>query len=158
MFKTGIECKTKIIDINNKKVKLNIYDTMGQEKFRSISQSFYKGAQGIIFCYDVTSEESLLNIKLWVRQIEKSIDSNKIIKYIIGNKCDLPKNVDSEKAAMFAKQYNMKFFEASAMNDFNIKEMFQSIARDIIDTDQPNLQSFKIDSTLINKNEKKCCK
>lgn len=84
----GIDFKIKTINIDGKNVKLQIWDTAGQERFRTITQTYYKGAMGIILAYDCTSEESFNNVRNWVRQIEVHASQN-VEKVLIGNKADL---------------------------------------------------------------------
>lgn len=87
-FHLGIDFKIKTINIDGKNVKLQIWDTAGQERFRTITQTYYKGAMGIILAYDCTSEESFNNVRNWVRQIEVHAQPN-VEKILIGNKADL---------------------------------------------------------------------
>ena len=75
------------MQIDGKNVKLQIWDTAGQERFRTITQTYYKGAMGIILAYDCTQEESFQNVKNWVRQIELHASQN-VEKVLIGNKAD----------------------------------------------------------------------
>ena len=75
------------MQIDGKNVKLQIWDTAGQERFRTITQTYYKGAMGIILAYDCTQDESFQNVKNWVRQIELHASQN-VEKVLIGNKAD----------------------------------------------------------------------
>ena len=84
---TGIDFKIKTIMIDGKNVKLQIWDTAGQERFRTITQTYYKGAMGIILAYDCTNEESFSNVRNWVRQIELHA-SQQVEKILIANKAD----------------------------------------------------------------------
>ena len=72
----GIDFKIKIINLQDKQIKLQIWDTAGQERFRTITKTYYKGAHGIILVYDVTDDNSFKNIRNWVRQIEQNAQSN----------------------------------------------------------------------------------
>jgi Ras-related protein Rab-8A len=88
LLSIGIDFKIKTVSIDNKNVKLQIWDTAGQERFRTITQTYYKGAMGIVLAYDCTSEESFNNVRNWVRQIELHANPN-VEKILIGNKSDL---------------------------------------------------------------------
>ena len=119
--------------MDGKNVKVQIWDTAGQERFRTITQTYYRGAQGIILAYDCTRNESFDNVGNWVRQIENHAAPN-VKKILLGNKCDLTseKVVSREQGEEFARQNNMSFFETSAKSGEGIKEAFESIAREII--------------------------
>ena len=84
----GIDFKIRTIELEGKKVKLQIWDTAGQERFRTITTAYYRGAMGILLVYDVTDEKSFENIRHWMRNIEQHA-SDSVNKMIIGNKCDM---------------------------------------------------------------------
>ena len=85
----GIDFKIKAIEIDQKIVKLQIWDTAGQERFRTITQTYYRGAMGIILAYDCSSQESFKNIKNWIKQIEQHAASD-VSKILVANKSDKP--------------------------------------------------------------------
>lgn len=146
----GIDFRIKTIDYNGKKVKLQIWDTAGQERFRSITTSYYRGAQGIILVYDVTKESSFNNIQNWMQCIEKYAMSS-VVKILIGNKCDNIDNVivDNKRAHLLANNYNINFFTTSAKNDINVSESFMCITKLILE---------KMFQTIKEKNEEECPK
>lgn len=88
MSTVGIDFKYKLIDVNNKKVRLEIWDTAGQERFKAITRSYLRGAQGIILVYDVTEKSTFDHISVWMDQIQQYADIS-VGKIIVGNKCDL---------------------------------------------------------------------
>ena len=136
-FIVGIDFKIKTINIDGKNVKLQIWDTAGQERFRTITQTYYKGAMGIILAYDCTSEDSFNNVRNWVRQIEVHASSN-VEKILIGNKADLTdkKVIDTEQGMALAKEFGMAFFETSARSGHNVNETFYHISKQIKDKQQ----------------------
>ena len=125
----GIDFKIKTIDLDGKKVKLQIWDTAGQERFRTITTAYYRGAMGILLVYDVTDESSFTNVRQWMRNIEQHASKN-VDKILIGNKCDLPnRTVPVDKGEALAKDFNIPFMETSAKNNVNVENAFIAIAR-----------------------------
>jgi Ras-related protein Rab-8A len=135
----GIDFKIKTINIDGKNVKLQIWDTAGQERFRTITQTYYKGAMGIVLAYDCTSEESFNNVRNWVRQIEVHASPN-VEKILVGNKADLVdrKVIDTEQGMALAKEFGMAFFETSARSGLNVNETFFHISKAIKDKQHKN--------------------
>lgn len=84
----GIDFKIRTIELDGKKIKLQIWDTAGQERFRTITTAYYRGAMGIMLVYDTTNEKSFENIKNWIRNIEEHASCD-VEKMILGNKCDI---------------------------------------------------------------------
>ena len=129
---TGIDFRTKIIDYKEQKIKLVIYDTSGQERYRTIAANYYKNADGILFVYDITNENSL-TFKYWLEQIQEKSSVKSII--LFGNKTDL-ENVEEEKkerkitfeeGKKIADQYGLKLFEGSAKQGININEAIEEL-------------------------------
>ena len=128
----GIDFKIKTIELDGKRIKLQIWDTAGQERFRTITTAYYRGAMGILLVYDVTDEQSYQNIRNWIRNIEQHAADN-VNKVLIGNKADMTfeKVVETSRGQALADEYGIKFFETSAKTNANVVESFTSIAVDI---------------------------
>jgi len=128
----GIDFKIRTIDLDGKKIKLQIWDTAGQERFRTITTAYYRGAMGIMLVYDITSEKSFDNIKNWIRNIEEHAAQD-VEKMILGNKCDMNdrREVTRERGEELAIEYGIKFMETSAKASINVEEAFYTLARDI---------------------------
>jgi len=128
----GIDFKIKNINLDGKRIKLQIWDTAGQERFRTITTSYFRGAQGILLVYDVTDRQTFISIRNWVAQIQMHADVN-VNKILIGNKCDMQdlRQVSHEEGESLAKEYNIHFFETSAKNDTNVEKSFLTIATDV---------------------------
>ncbi|KAF6033792.1 hypothetical protein EB796_007898 [Bugula neritina] len=128
----GIDFKIRTIDLDGKKIKLQIWDTAGQERFRTITTAYYRGAMGIMLVYDITNEKSFDNIKNWIRNIEEHASSD-VEKMVLGNKCDMNdrRQVTKEKGEQLAVEFGIKFMETSAKASINVDEAFISLARDI---------------------------
>ncbi|KAK4755310.1 hypothetical protein SAY87_009067 [Trapa incisa] len=84
----GIDFKIRTIELDGKRIKLQIWDTAGQERFRTITTAYYRGAMGILLVYDVTDESSFNNIRNWIRNIEQHASDN-VNKILVGNKADM---------------------------------------------------------------------
>ncbi|PNF26862.1 Ras-related protein Rab-1A [Cryptotermes secundus] len=133
----GCDCeslfqKIRTIDLDGKTIKLQIWDTAGQERFRTITSSYYRGAHGIIVVYDCTDEESFINVKQWLEEIDRYACDN-VNKLLVGNKCDLTtkKVVDYTTAKEYADQLGIPFLETSAKNATNVEQAFMTMAAEI---------------------------
>eukprot|EP01136_Pigoraptor_vietnamica_P000724 Opistho-1_new@26396 len=128
----GIDFKIRTIDLDGKKIKLQIWDTAGQERFRTITTAYYRGAMGILLVYDITQDKTFDNIKNWIRNIEQHAAED-VEKMILGNKCDMEdkRMVTKDRGQKLADEYGIKFLETSAKANINVEEAFMTIARDI---------------------------
>lgn len=128
----GIDFRIRLVDMEAKRIKIQIWDTAGQERFRTITTAYYRGAMGIMLVYDVTDERSFNNIRNWIRNIDQYA-SEGVNKILIGNKCDDVERrvVERERGAELAREYGLKFMETSAKNNVNVDEGFLSLAKDI---------------------------
>eukprot|EP00127_Corallochytrium_limacisporum_P002525 Clim_evm82s128 gene=Clim_evmTU82s128 len=128
----GIDFKVKTVEVEGKRIKLQIWDTAGQERFRTITTAYYRGAMGILLVYDVTKEKSFDNIKNWVRNIEQHA-SKDVEKVLIGNKLDCVEErvISEEKGKALAAEYDLKYFETSAKVSTNVNEAFHAVVLDI---------------------------
>ncbi|KAK3816688.1 MAG: ras family-domain-containing protein [Benniella sp.] len=128
----GIDFKIRTIELDGKRIKLQIWDTAGQERFRTITTAYYRGAMGILLVYDVTDERSFANIRNWFSNIEQHA-SEGVNKILIGNKCDMPdkKVISREQGQALADEFGIRFLETSAKSNICVEEAFFSLARDI---------------------------
>ena len=161
MTTIGIDFKIKIINLENKLIKLQIWDTAGQERFRTITKTYYKGAHGIILTYDVTDQDSFKNIRNWIKQIEANAQGN-VKRVLVGNKCDKPDRVvTEEEGKKLADDYSMSFFETSAKTNKNVTEVFYHLTKEILKANEGNkeLGGKKLTKTDNSKEGKRrCCK
>lgn len=123
----------KTVEVDGKKIKIQIWDTAGQERYKTITQTYYKGAMGIILSYSVTDRESFGNIENWMRQINQHA-SEDVCKILIANKCDMPERVITyEEGKKLADSYGLKFYETSAKENLNVQDAFKCIAKEVKD-------------------------
>ncbi|KAF4605658.1 GTP-binding protein [Pleurotus pulmonarius] len=128
----GIDFKIRTIELDGKRIKLQIWDTAGQERFRTITTAYYRGAMGILLVYDVTDERSFNNIRTWHANIEQHA-SEGVNKILIGNKSDWTdkRAVTEEQGRELASELGIKFMETSAKINEGVEEAFFTLARDI---------------------------
>ena len=159
MSTIGLDYKLKNVQLDDGKiVKIQIWDTAGQDRFRSITKNYYKGAHGIILIYDVTSRKTFENIQNWVTQIKEEV-SEKVNIILVGNKIDDENNrkVSSEEGKKMADQWGLDFFETSAKSGINIDTTFNDLVKKTVET---YIKTEGKGDKLNNKksgNKKKCC-
>ncbi|KAM8986307.1 ras-related protein Rab-13 [Guaruba guarouba] len=129
----GIDFKIRMVDIDGKRIKLQVWDTAGQERFKTITTAYFRGAVGIILVYDITDEKSFENIQNWMKSIKENASAG-VERLLIGNKCDLEekRRVRRDAGEKLAKEHGIRFFETSAKASVNVEEAFSALARDIL--------------------------
>ena len=157
---TGLDLKTADLLINNKKVRVQLWDTVGQEKYKSITQNLILRVQGIIILFDITNKDSFNNLNEWIKTVREQVGNNLAI-LLVGNKCDLEENrlVFKEEANIFAKNEKIKYIETSCKTGENIIKAIDYICEKIINSfTLKNDLSFSLDSSsLIVGKRKNCC-
>lgn len=164
----GVDFRFRTITIDDKTVKLQIWDTAGQERFRTITSAYYRGADGIIMVYDVTSSESFDHVEEWLSEVDRYANES-TSKLLVGNKADLieEKQVPEETAQGFAEKLQIPFLETSAKTATNVDTAFLTMAKELIKTKEvsnPNNNNRNNDVVLKpvggqKKGDlKKCCK
>ena len=128
----GVDFKIHTIELEGKTIKLQIWDTAVQGRFRTITSSYYRGAHGIIVAYDVTDQESFNSVTEWLREIRRYAHEN-VNKLLVGNKSDLEtkRAVQFETAKEFAESLGIEFLETSAKNATNVEKAFHTMASHI---------------------------
>jgi small GTP-binding protein len=129
MATIGVDFKTKLITVHGTRVKLQIWDTAGQEKFRSITKAYYRGAHGILVVFDISRADTFNQTEVWIDSIrDSSNDSTPIDVILVGNKSDLDRAVSREEAEALAKKFQIPYFETSAKQATNVDAAFQALA------------------------------
>jgi small GTP-binding protein len=140
---------TKLINYKkyNKQIKFEIWDTLGQEKFRSMNRIFYKDVQAVVLTYDITRKESFIQIKeYWLSEIKDKVRYQELVIVLCATKSDLYEiqEVSDEEARNFAKENNLLFRETSSKNASGIEEMFKYIGNKLIDPNFDDEDAFEI--------------
>ena len=163
--------KSIIID-NLTSAQITIWDTCGQEKYRSLTRQFYKDAQGIILIFDVNNKKSFSNLNIWLEEIKNNSKEDASI-VLCGNKIDLNRNVSFEEAYNFANNHNLIYCESSSKDGINVESAFEKVTIDIVDKinlkhkfeDEidktiflnPSIKAVRGKERIKEKNEKNCC-
>ncbi|CAL5325658.1 unnamed protein product [Camellia sinensis] len=129
----GVEFGARMVTIDGRPIKLQIWDTAGQESFRSITRSYYRGAAGALLVYDITRRETFNHLASWLEDARQHANPNMTIM-LIGNKCDLAhrRAISKEEGEQFAKENGLLFLEASARTAQNVEEAFIRTAAKIL--------------------------
>ena len=129
----GVEFGSFGLQVDGKVIKLQIWDTAGQESFKSVTRIFYRGAHCVFLTYDVTREETIANLSDWLKEIKQHA-SEDVRVYLIGNKSEMEeqREVTLHRAIEFAKECKLhKVFETSAKTGFNVEEVFATVAKEL---------------------------
>ena len=160
----GVDFRKKNININGEDIRLKIWDTAGQEKFRSIQKQYYRNSDGILLVFDVTKFDTFNVLEEWINSI-KNQTSNDIIVVLVGNKIDLNNKVISDdEIKNFANDNKFKYFLTSAATGKNINEVFDYIVKEIYNikskkkkNDSNNNNNKNLKKNYIKRNKKACC-
>ena len=160
MTTSGIDLKSKDIEIKNKNIRIQIWDTAGQEKYRAITRNLYLKVLGVLIIYDITNEKSYNNLKTWVQLIREDCGSHMQI-IIVGNKCDLDseRKINQEEVMKYAKKEKIEYIETSCKTGENVQKAVKTICEKILENnDLSSDMSFTLSSSsLLPPKNKKCC-
>jgi small GTP-binding protein len=131
----GVDFRSKVIEVplrnrsDKKRIKLQLWDTAGQERFRTLTDTYFKGASGIVIVYAVDDRRSFEDVSNWMVQLEQN-GASRLPKLIVGNKCDLreERKVGAEEGRILADECKCTFMEVSAKENINIEQMFSQLA------------------------------
>ena len=128
----GMDKRFKRLEINNTDVDIFITDTAGQERFRSLTKMFYKGADGILIGFSLTEAKTLESVNYWINEINQNCSKEYPISLVLfGNKCDDKENIQvkPEKIEEIKNKYNLMYFETSAKDNINIQNVFEYLTK-----------------------------
>lgn len=152
----GIDFNVKTIKVDDtNKIKLQIWDTCGQERFRALTRSYYRNSHAIVLVYDITDRKSFENSKMWLKEIEKYVDTD-VLMVLVGNKTDLyqRRQIQYFEGYELAEKRYMEFFETSAKYDSNIETLFTFIAHKLYAESEARKKKV---TNLEEKKKKGCC-
>ena len=162
----GVEFGTKSISIEGRPIKLQIWDTSGQESFRSITRSFYRRADAVILVFDSTAEHTFKNCENWLEEIRTNSSSDVLIN-LAGNQYDLiesgaetPVISEEEISAMVTKNNLIGYLETSAKTGLNVEQLFFNIAKELIVRNKDKKEMIKTERLEIQHppvKKKPCC-
>ena len=156
----GVDFKMKKKEIDGKIIKVQIWDTAGHERFRSITYSYYRGANAIIIVFDLSDKKSFISITEWLKQIEKHAKEN-VFKFLVGNKSDLidERKVTYEEAKQYADEHDLPYIETSAKEGININELFDTSIKTFLTNTKIFVgeKNIKLNSQNTNSSERNSC-
>ena len=159
MATIGLDYKLKSVQLDNGKViNIQIWDTAGQDRFRSITKNYFRGAHGIILIYDITQRNTFENVIKWIEQIREEA-SDKVPIILVGNKIDEvdKRAVNTEEGEKMAQDFGIPFFECSAKSGENIDATFKELVKKAVEAYNTVEEAGKKLNSKISKKKKKCC-
>jgi Ras-related protein Rab-1A len=160
----GFESNSKEIEITNRKIIVQLWDSAGQDKFKSITKTLFNRVQGIIILYDITDKHSFLNVSNWIKLIQET--NNMIPFTLAGNKCDLKKErvVEEEEVRKLSEENGIVYMETSAKYGINVMDCVNNFVKNIINSENfIERITFALPKTYLDNNmntvnkSEKCC-
>ena len=157
----GVDYKLKNVQLDDgRTVKLQIWDTAGQDRFRSIAKNYYKGANGIVVVFSVIDKESFKNVRTWISQIKEEVDE-KVTIILVGNKIDREevRVVTKEKGEELAKEFGLPYFECSAKTGVNITTAFNELVKRVVEISDKygGKEGEKLKQNKVAFKQRECC-
>ena len=159
----GLDFRLKTINLkDDRKVKIQIWDTAGEDRFRSITRNYYKGAKGILLIFDVTEKETFTHVRDWIERIHEESPEG-ITICLVGNKIDMNESrvISNEEGKKIADEFKIPYFETSAKSNIGVEEVFTYLVKEV-DTIYMNEHKEEVGrKTVLNQKtknkKKKCC-
>ncbi len=152
----GVDLRIKTVRMSGRTVKLKIWDTAGQEQYRTITKSFYRGAHAVIMVYDITSQSSFKSMKRWMEDVDEYAGPG-VEVVVIGNKCDLVQKraVGQELGQRFCDEFKVRLFETSAKTGKNVDAAFSYLVSKVL----PKIPDAREDAVQLAAEQKQggCC-
>ena len=146
MTTIGVDFRFKTMIVMDKIVKVQVWDTAGQERYRSITNAYYRGAEGILIVFDVTKKESFESIQNWINEVT-GYTGKDVIMVCLGNKNDLKKGIDKNEIYEFQKKTGLEIINVSAKTGDGVEEAFKHIIELLIKKNLANKENSDDDDT-----------
>ena len=164
----GLDYYSKDEMFDNKTIQVKLWDTAGQERFQSLTQNYFRNAEGVLLTYDITNSDSFDNLKNWIDSIKKNMEGKNIFipVIIIGNKIDMEdsREIEKEAAQKFSKENNYKYFETSAKTGEGVDKAIRELVSQILKNDgqideqkEARADSVQIQNNINNNSQSKGC-
>jgi len=155
----GVDFKVRTLNLGGKIVKLQIWDTAGQERFRTITSAYYRGADGIIVIYDVTSEDSFKHVGSWMKEISRYSQGDQVKVVVVGNKSDQvdQRVITNKEAQEYCKSIGTPLIETSARSADHVLEAFSGLASRILSNTSDTPQVAGQAGRFTPESEDDCC-
>ena len=138
----GITHSFKILEVgHDSKIKLSIIDTNGQEKYKSLSVSYFRHADVVLFIFNLNEPKSFINIQEWINTYNKNNEKRAILRYLIGNKSDLEQRVEQNLIDEFTIKNDMQYITTSAKSNSQINELFQQVGEELFMEEKKKLNT-----------------
>uniref|UniRef100_A0A2K5W406 Ras-related protein Rab-17 n=2 Tax=Macaca fascicularis TaxID=9541 RepID=A0A2K5W406_MACFA len=154
---------TKVVDVGTASLKLEIWDTAGQEKYHSVCHLYFRGANAALLVYDITRKDSFLKAQQWLKDLEKELHPEEVLVMLVGNKTDLSeeREVTFQEGKEFAESQKLLFMETSAKLNYQVSEVFSAVAQELLQRDDREGQALQGDAAVaLNEGptrQAKCC-
>uniref|UniRef100_A0A1A9UE43 Ras-related protein Rab-25 n=1 Tax=Glossina austeni TaxID=7395 RepID=A0A1A9UE43_GLOAU len=128
----GVEFATRSVKVDGRTIKLQIWNTAGQECYRAITSAYYRGAVGALLVYDIAKRMTYKNVDRWLQELRYHVDRD-IVIMLVGNKSDLTdlRSVTIDEAKQFAELKDLSFIQTSALASTNVEAAFQKLLAEI---------------------------
>ena len=158
MSTTGVEFEFKTVEVDGKSVKLQLWDTAGQEKFRSISRAYFRNAEGVLLVFSVTDRQSFSDVDGWLNDA-KSLCAQDANIIIIGNKTDLAEKrlISTSEASQYAEERKVMYMETSAKTGENVNEALIRVVSEIVKRTDFGKAGENSAQLIVTEDEKKSC-
>ncbi|TRZ15627.1 hypothetical protein HGM15179_011392 [Zosterops borbonicus] len=131
----GIDFKVKKMVLEGRAIHLAIWDTAGQERFRTLTPSYYRGAQGVVLVYDVTRKDTFTGLGKWLSELEMNTTNSSTVKMLVGNKTEKPdREVERKEGLQLARKHSLLFIETSAKTEDGVHQAFEELVMKILQT------------------------
>jgi Ras-related protein Rab-1A len=154
----GVDFLTKSVEIDKKQYKLNMWDTTGQERFQSITTSFYRDTNCVLLVFDLNDAQSFTALKYYMERIRNFCNENTPV-FLVGNKCDLENKVSKNNINLFIEENNIKgYVSTSSKNNTGVNDIFSMILDYVIKNQEPfKYSGFQVHNQTVVNNKKNCC-